>query len=365
MKIIHCADIHLDSKLSAHLDTDQAKEKRQDMLKAFLSMIKYAEKNSVNSVIIAGDLYDNKKISSEAKSKILDSINIHPDITFYYLKGNHDSESLLGDLEEIPDNLKLFENSWTTYSLGDCITITGIETTKSSVDSCYSKLNLDPRNINIVVMHGQENEYSNGDNTTAISIKDLRNKNIDYLALGHIHSYKYEKLDSRGFYCYSGCLEARGFDEIGDHGYVVLNVDEQNRTIEHEFIKISPKHNVKLVKADITDISTAKGIIEKAEEAFNNSHIKSLDIVKVELVGEIPYNSKLNIEVIEKKLENYCFAIKVENKTSLKIDYSKFEKNKSLKGEFVRKVKDLNGVTDEDKIKIIRYGFQALKGEDI
>ena len=33
-----------------------------------------------------------------------------------------------------------------------------------------------------------------------------------------IHKYKKEKLDNRGVYCYSGCLEGRGFDECGEKG---------------------------------------------------------------------------------------------------------------------------------------------------
>ena len=53
-----------------------------------------------------------------------------------------------------------------------------------------------------------------------IEVYELKNKNIDYLALGHVHKYKMEKLDNRGIYCYSGCLEGRGFDECGDKGCV-------------------------------------------------------------------------------------------------------------------------------------------------
>ena len=34
MKLIHCADLHLDSPLSAHLTREQAKERRQELLGA-------------------------------------------------------------------------------------------------------------------------------------------------------------------------------------------------------------------------------------------------------------------------------------------------------------------------------------------
>ena len=56
-----------------------------------------------------------------------------------------------------------------------------------------------------------------------VSLPRLQNKNIDYLALGHLHDYRFERLDSRGHYCYSGALEGRGFDELGPKGFVVVS----------------------------------------------------------------------------------------------------------------------------------------------
>lgn len=57
---------------------------------------------------------------------------------------------------------------------------------------------------------------------------DLRGRGIDYLALGHVHSFRQEKLDEQGIWCYSGCLEGRGFDECGTKGYVMLETVAQH-----------------------------------------------------------------------------------------------------------------------------------------
>ena len=89
---------------------------------------------------------------------------------------------------------------------------------------------------NIVVLHGQESEYSARDKAEIIHLTALKNKGIDYLALGHTHSYKKERLDARGVYCYPGCLEGRGFDECGEHGFVMLDIDELTGTIDSTFI---------------------------------------------------------------------------------------------------------------------------------
>lgn len=52
------------------------------------------------------------------------------------------------------------------------------------------------------MLHGQESEHRTMEKEEIIQLVELKNKGIDYLALGHIHSYKLERLDGRGVYCY-------------------------------------------------------------------------------------------------------------------------------------------------------------------
>ena len=58
MKIIHCADLHLDSKMTANLSKDQARERKREILRTFTRMVEYASKNDVRVILIAGDLFD-------------------------------------------------------------------------------------------------------------------------------------------------------------------------------------------------------------------------------------------------------------------------------------------------------------------
>ena len=39
MKLIHCADLHLDAKMTALLDPEQAKERRAEMLQTFRRIV--------------------------------------------------------------------------------------------------------------------------------------------------------------------------------------------------------------------------------------------------------------------------------------------------------------------------------------
>ena len=142
-------------------------------------------------------------------------------------------------VEENLPNLKRFsKEQWTSYSYGN-VTIYGHEFGKNIPVSVYRELALDVNRINIVVLHGQVAEYRAKDGAPVISLPKFENQNIDYIALGHIHDYKMEKLDRRCVWCYPGCLEGRGFDECGEKGFVLLDAHEDK--LDAQFIPIAKR----------------------------------------------------------------------------------------------------------------------------
>ena len=52
MKIIHCADIHLDSKMSANLTKEKARERKTELLTTFQNMVTYGAEQGVAAIII-------------------------------------------------------------------------------------------------------------------------------------------------------------------------------------------------------------------------------------------------------------------------------------------------------------------------
>ncbi len=357
MRIIHCSDLHLDSKMEANLDKEKARQRKNEILLNFQNMIDFANKNEVKIIIIAGDLFDKSKVSVKAKNIVRDAIIANPNIDFIYLKGNHDEESFITD--EIPSNLKLFnEYNWTSYKYGN-IVITGIEFGIKDNYEIYQSLMLNQSDFNIVVLHGQESNYADKkDKAEIINLKELKNKNIDYLALGHIHKYKMESLDNRGVYCYSGCLEGRGFDECGDKGFVLLDIE--NNKIKTEFIKNSIR-NLEEIEVDISDTMTTTDVEKEIDKRIEN--ISKNNLIKIVLVGKVDINSERDINYLLKKYSDEFYFIKIYDKTTLKINYLDYENDASLKGEFIRMVLN-EELSDEEKKEIIVTGIKALSGEE-
>ena len=173
MKIIHCSDLHLDSKMETNLDKEKARERKNEILITFEKMAEYAKENEVKIIIIAGDMFDKKNVSVKAKKIVKNAIETHPEIDFIYLKGNHDEGSLLTEEDDVPNNLKTFtDENWTSYQYGD-IVITGIEFGNKNSYDIYNSLILEKNKTNIVIMHGQETETNTKDKAEVINLKQL------------------------------------------------------------------------------------------------------------------------------------------------------------------------------------------------
>lgn len=359
--MIHCADLHLDSKLLAHLNTEQARERGMEIVNTFQRMVEYAVKNQVKAILIAGDLFDTKSISAVVRNAVRDAILFHPTIDFFYLKGNHDQDNFLSHLEEIPDNLKLFDSCWRTYYYGN-IAISGAESTTENQISLAGQLSLAQDQVNIVMLHGQETEYGTQEDEQSISLRLLRQKGIDYLALGHIHSYRKERLDQRGIYCYSGCLEGRGFDECGEKGFVLLDIEEDTGEIASNFVPFAKRrlHSIEVV---VDGCSTSSEIARCIDSVLNLRQIPAKDLVKIVLTGKLNVDCEKNLQYLEQRYQDYYYVVKLEDCTTLAVDYNEFVLDESLKGEYVRILQESN-LSEDDKAEIIRCGILALAGEE-
>lgn len=366
MRIIHCADIHLDSRMNTNLSREMARERKAELLTTFCRMVDYAKEQGVKAILIAGDLFDTKKVSATTGNVVSDLIRKHPDIAFFYLRGNHDEESFVRGLETVPDNLYLFSDTWRSYRLGEekKIVISGIELSAQNAVGIEDTVSLDMEDINLVMLHGQESSYQVKDQTERIPLAALRNRGIDYLALGHIHSYKENRLDARGSYCYCGCLEGRGFDECGECGFVLLDIDEKTREIKKSFVPFAGR-KLYTIAVDITGCDTTAQMAERMLQKTRECNYESRSLVKYQLTGRISVDSEKDLDYLKKQVEDAFYYVKLTDESVYCIDYKNFEHDPSLKGEFIRTVMAAEELSEQDQATVIHYGLRALDGEEI
>lgn len=351
MKILHCADIHLGSKMESKFPKEKSDERKRELRAAMNRMVEYARRNDIKVIVLAGDIFDSDRPLKKDKEFFYSVVRNNPDIDFLYLRGNHDT--MESYTEYGLENLKTFTEKWTSYDYGDAV-ITGLEITDNNALSMYSSLNLGKGRNNIVVLHGQ---IGNSGGLCKIQLSKLRNKNIDYLALGHIHTFTSGKIDERGQYAYSGCLEGRGFDEFGQKGFVEVTVDEK---INFSFVPDCSR-----VFEEVTvDLSDTEDIYTACQKVQSFIKCKQSDIVRVNLTGEVSYDVEGLDKEIEKQLAHKYYFVSVKNSTFVKYDKASAEGSISLKGEFIRAVLE-GDYNEEDKNAIISCGLKTLSGGEI
>lgn len=355
MKFIHCSDIHLDSRLESNLSYQQAQERNVELCGTFSRLISYAREQGVTAVLIAGDLFDGTRVRSATLSLVLDLIAQAPEVDFLYLRGNHDEAGGLLSGYVLPENLKLFPDRWSYHRYGH-VTVAGAELTRENCTSLYGTLSLEKESINIVMLHGQESSQAGEE---LVSLPGLKGKHIHYLALGHIHSYREAPLDHSGRWCYSGCLEGRGFDECGEKGFVLLDVTEDR--VRSEFIPFA-KRTLHEIPVDITGLQTIGELRSALLSASRD--IPKKDLVKFVLQGTYTLETQKDLAYLSAFLKDAFYFSKIKDESTLHMDKASYEHDASLKGEFIRKVM-ASGFSQEDKERIISAGLLALSGEEV
>ena len=364
MKLIHCADIHLDSALNSNFSKEKAGERNAEILSTFLSMISFARDNGIKAILIAGDLFDKKHVTKKVSEMVMAAITEASAVDFYYLKGNHDALDFTESFNTLPSNLFLFENSWTSYNLSDKVTVTGAEFDDVNAPILSDALSLDKEKINIVMLHGTASESALRSEGETIAVKSYKNKGIDYMALGHIHAQYSGVIDERGDYAYSGCLEGRGFDELGEHGFIILDINEEEGRISREFHRFS-KRILYNPRVDVTGATNTLEAEEKVREVLDSLSIGPQDMIKISLTGMVDADVDISPELITKRFEGAYNYVKTKDETKTRIDFSAYANDASLKGEFIRTVHADSSLSDTDAAEIVRCGLRVLSGEEV
>ena len=354
MKILHTSDIHLDSPLTSRLPSDKVRERRRELLSGFRRLVDEAKAHRAEAVIIAGDLFDSARISRKALDTALDVIETEAEITFFYLQGNHEGDALMTSGRAIPENLKTFGRDWTYYTMGE-VTFAG----RSEIrEGMFDSLKLPNEGKNIVILHGEVRDKSAY--PEAIGLKEAAGRGIDYLALGHYHSYSAEAIDDRGAAIYCGTPEGRGFDETGDKGYVILSTDSQRVLYSFRSFAYRKLH---IVPLELDGAVRTVEVGERAERALRG--IESRDIVRLELCGRYHPNLFKDTDGLMREYGRRFYYFELKDSSRMAINPEDYKHDMSLKGEFIRTVSADNTLDQETKDKIIACGINALMGEEL
>ena len=361
MKFVHIADMHFDSPFVNLSNKEMLGDiRRLDQRKIFKKVITYIKENDIPFLFISGDLYEHKYIKYSTIQYIDNLFQEIPNTQIYISPGNHDPYLKNSYYEQFKwsKNVHIFNSKLEKVSTQDA-DIYGYGFNDFYCNGCgIEKLEIEnPAKLNIAVIHGDLNSSNTEEEQyNPISIKILKDKGFDYVAMGHIHkpSYKDEP-DQR--IVYPGSTISQGFDELGEHGMIVGEVTKNN--IHLELIPLDEKAFVEK-QIDVTDILSREELIEK----INQEDYLETEFIKIILTGFRHF--EIDIYKIYQFIESNQI-IKIKDKTKPYYDLEKIKNDSTLKGMFAKEIleklqnPELSEEEKEILEKSIEIAFEALQ----
>ena len=369
MKLIHTADLHLDSSLSRHYTREGAERRRQELLSGFLRILDFAEREDAAALLIAGDLFDSPAVSGETLRTVLDAFRAHAGLSVFYLRGNHDTENVFRTFSEaLPENLHFFTTDWTSYRIAAHVTLSGREflygrqTPAARGDAFTKGLSLLEEDFNLLLLHGTLSMHGEGQENGEglIPLSALRHRAIDYLALGHIHGIQGGELDARGCWQYAGCPEARGFDECGEHGVFLLEIDEAMHHCTRRRVDLGLRHFHE-IPVEVDGAESNAALLERMRCLLPGEE----DAARFLLRGKRAPSLRIHTEFLRQQLAASLHLTEVVDETRLEVDYEGLRREPGLKGEYVRLLEESSELTEEMRTELLQLGLRILMGEEL
>ena len=358
MKFVHIADMHFDTPFTLLSDkADLGEIRRVDQRKAFKKMIEYINDNKIPYLFIAGDFYDHEYIRESTINFINDCFKQIPNTKIYITPGNHDPflKNSYYNKYKWNDNVTIFKSNIEKYEDENiCIYGFGFEDFYMKNTKINEIKVEDNSKINILITHGSIDGgygYDNDKVYNPMSSRDLKQLGFDYIALGHIH--KRNLSEDNKTIIYPGSTVSLGFDELGEHGMIVGDINKDK--LEIEFVRLDEKE-FKEVELDISSLNTIEELLEKISELNLNEN----DLYKIILTGN--RNFEINIYKLY-KLINIRNVIKIKDTSKIGYDLEKMANDATLKGIFAKEMLEKLNQDDIDKEileKAIEIGIDSL-----
>ncbi|MBU3194178.1 metallophosphoesterase family protein [Clostridium algidicarnis] len=373
IKILHCSDLHFDTPFS-ELDKDFAEKRREDLRETFGNIVNLAKKEEVDVLLICGDLFDNQRVMRTTLDYIRRKLEEIPEISVFIAPGNHDpyNEKTFYTMIDWPLNVHIFKSDMEAVYIEDKnITVYGqgfseYYERESFLKEFSSKFKINEKHINIMALHGDISDRGKTNEYNPITPYEIGESNMDYIALGHRHSFSGIKKEKNTRYSYCGNPEGRAFDEKGEKGVVLGSISKDN--VDLNFIPIC-KRKYEEVSLNIENALTYEDISNNIISSIPKDS-RHKDIYKVILLGEVKEDFSINLEVLKEKLSKHFYYMKLKDSTEIKLDYNIISKEFTLKGLYTKKMleKIKKAEKDEDKRLLkeaLKSGIQCLSNKEL
>ena len=297
VRFIHAADLHLDSPFKGI--RSEAPDHVADALSnatfaAYRNIIDLCIQEKVDALLIAGDIYDGADRSLRAQLRFVEGLDQldRAGIRSFICHGNHDPLDGWEATLDLPAGCVRFGPEVEGFPVfldePERAVIYGVSyptrEVRENLTPLFSRASTG-RGFSIGLLHANVGGNPDHDSYAPCSVSDLAETNLDYWALGHIHTRQTLRENSPTV-VYPGNPQGRHPNETGARGVYLVEVDD-NGAVHLDF---RPMDVVRweTFSLDIGPLDTEQSLIDAvdalAEKALGDAQGRSV-VARLELVG--------------------------------------------------------------------------------
>jgi exonuclease SbcD len=318
IRILHTADVHLGREFP--LLQEKGREYRRQLLATFEQIIDLAVREDVSLLLIAGDLFDTNAVHGApvrtvlASFKKLEAAGIRACI----LPGTHDmyGDDSIYRFVRLPSVVTVFDPQHSSVTYEDLnLTVYGKAFDGKLVGtSALQGLSLSPSSrFHVGLAHcSLRIEGVIEKETMLVDKSEIAASGLDYLAMGHWHSFRdCSQGSTRAYYC--GSPEPIYMDQKGAGSVALVTIHDKGR-VDVQRVRVGSK--------SFEDLSLNVGLVRSIEDISRIVSAKADPnlILEVTLEGIPNLDHDLDPHELEEELGARFFCLRVVDRTSGRLE---------------------------------------------
>lgn len=288
IRILHTADVHLDSPLRslALRDPELRDRVRTSTRTALTRIVDTALAEEVAALLIAGDLFDGVERSARTAAFLTLQLERLRErgIQAFYIKGNHDAENPLTGELTLPDNVHVFDGRGGKVQLAEDVWIHGVSfANRHAPESLLPKFPAPVEGaVNIAMLHTSLAGAEGHDPYAPCTVGELTAAGFDYWALGHVHRRQVHA--EAPWIVMPGTPQGRDMGEPGPKSATLLTID---KAIEIEEVPTSAVEflHIQVDVADTDSDDALRDALRRTVRDTARNLVSESAVVRLELTG--------------------------------------------------------------------------------
>lgn len=300
MRLLHAADLHVDSPLRGLSAYDGAPVEaiRSATRHAVGNLVQLALTQGVDAVLLAGDIYDgdwpdyNTGLFFRNQMQRLGEAGVN----VYLVSGNHDAASQITRKLSLPGNVREFSKH-SAETLEDEALGLAVHGQGYAVRDVTDNLAMNypaPRAglFNVGLLHTALNGREGHARYAPCTVEQLQARGYDYWALGHVHTHEIVAADPH--IVFPGNVQGRHAKETGRKGCILVDVESDGRaSLDFRDLDVVRWEHLQVDASDATDLDDVFGEVRSALAGAHDRAEGRLLAARVSIVGTSDAHFKL------------------------------------------------------------------------